>query len=100
MPPNGPQIEFIPDGSYDCPILQISGTDLQTSRELFHAIRSMRGRMVGSFMIYDVQGFEKCRNPELEIEIAETDIGVQRSPNGRGFRCTLSYDGWIGLRIS
>lgn len=92
-----PKIEFIPDGSDDCPILQISGTDFQTSRELFHAVRSMRDSMAGSFMICDVQGFEGCRSPELEFEIAETNIGVQWLPNKGRFRCALSYEGWTSF---
>lgn len=95
MPSEGPRIEFIADGSDDCPILQIFGADLQSARELFHSIRVLRDRMAGSFMIHGVQGFEKCRNPELTLEVSDTDVGVQRLPNGDGFRCALSYDGWI-----
>ena len=95
MPSDGPKIEFIADGSDDCPILQFSGTDLETSRELFHEIRALRDRMAGSFLIHEVQGFENCRNPELTLEVSEADLGVQRSATGDGFRCALSYDGWI-----
>ena len=94
MTPEGPQIEFIAEGSEDCPLLQISGSDLQSSRELFHAIRGMRDRMVGGFMMHDVPGFEECRRPELAFEITDSNLGVQRSSGGGGFRWALSYDGW------
>ena len=89
-----PSINFIQDGSKDCPILQISGTDLQTSRELFHAIRTLRDSMAGSFIIHEVFGFENCKVPALTFEISHSDIGVQKARSGDGFTCTLSYDGW------
>lgn len=95
MPSDGPKIELIADGSDDCPILLISGTDLETSRELLHKIRALRNRIAGSLLIHDVQGFENCRNPELRLEVSEADLGVQRSATGDGYRCALSYDAWI-----
>ena len=95
MSSDNPHIEFIPDGWEDCPILMISGTGLEASRELFHEIRALRDRMAGSFLIHEVLGFEDCRNPELTLEVSDADFGVQRSATGDGFRCALSYDGWI-----
>ena len=94
MPSDGPKIKFIAEGSDYCPILQISGTDLETSRELFHEIRALRDGMAGSFLIHEVLGFEECRNPELTLAFAEADRGVQRSSTGDGYTCALSYDGW------
>ena len=90
-----PLIEFIPDGADDCPLIQISGTDIQTSRELFHAIREMRERMTGSFGLHELPGFENCINPKFYFEVSETSVGIQRSGNGNQFTCKLSYDGWI-----
>ena len=90
-----PKITFFPDGADECPLVQISGTDFQTSRELYHAIRGMRDRMAGSFGIHEVPGFENCTDPKLYLEISETSVGVQRIPDRNDFTCKLSYDGWI-----
>ena len=51
--------------------------------------------MDGSLKIHEVQGFERCLNPRLTFEFSAADLGVQRSATGDGFRCALSYDGWI-----
>lgn len=88
------KVDFFADGSEDCPILQISGTNLETSRELFHAIRPMRDSLVGSFALHEVQGFEDCGNPEFIFAMSGTDIGVERCPQTEGFRCSLSFEGW------
>ena len=89
-----PQIELIEDGSNECPLIQISGTDFQAARELFHAIRGMRDKMAGSFVLHDVPGFENCTDPELQLTISEDNDGIQNLAGGRTYECRLSYDGW------
>lgn len=90
-----PQIEFFPEGADDCPLIQISGTDFQTSRELFHAIREMRDRMAGSFGLHELPGFENCMHPKIYFEVSEISDGIQRSADGNQFTCKLTYDEWI-----
>lgn len=100
MNPPNPQVTFFPDGADDCPLIEISGTDFHTSRELYHAIRGIRDSMAGSFGLHELPGFEGCTHPKVYFEVSETNIGIQSSPDGDEFTCKLTYDGWICVEDS
>jgi hypothetical protein len=87
------KIEFLKDGSIDCPLIRIFGNEPASAAQLASAFRRLAKRKTDVIAIHEMPGFQPIGGCKLFVRINSEDKGVQ-SLNTSTFECLLTSDSW------
>jgi hypothetical protein len=86
-------IDYLENGSDDCPIIRVYGNEPDSVRLLMKCIADMVNGEIKSKCLNDIKGFKSINGCRFDIELSSLQKGViQLSSNN--FICQLSKDGW------
>jgi hypothetical protein len=87
------KLEFLAEGSNDCPLIRLYGfdsTEAMRLREAFRALADGSRQFIPLHEEWWIQPVEEC---QLELRLGKRDLGVvQRLP--MHFECALTDEGW------
>ena len=87
-------LDFLEEGSPDCPLIRIYGTDHDDHRRLIRAIAALAAGTVERLPIQELPGFGADPNFELILSIAANDEGVSRHGQSLHFIWALTSAKW------
>lgn len=91
------QMEFLEEGSDDCPLIRLIAVDNDDLRALVVLIERLETGAVRELHLHDepfVRTIDGCR---LTLRVAERNVGIRRLGSDRRFLWELSTDGWVGV---
>jgi hypothetical protein len=90
------KIEYLEDGSPDCPLIRIYGSDGTGLRHLRAAIRDLISGAKDSIALHQLPGFEAVDGCELTLRVASTarQKGVHQQTGALDFEWALSLPDW------
>jgi len=88
------KLEFLADGSDDCPLLRLYRFDAIGAMRLREAFRCLADGSRQNVPLHEEWWIEPLENCQLDLRLGKRDLGVvQRLP--MRFECVLSRDGWL-----
>jgi len=88
------KLEFLADGSDDCPLLRLYDFDRIGAMRLREAFRCLADGSRQSVPLHEEWWIEPLENCQLELRLGTRDLGVvQRLP--MRFECVLTRDAWL-----
>lgn len=91
------QIEFFPDGSEDCPLILIYGTDVSAVIAFREACANLANGKEQSFAVHELPGFNREESCKLTACVGKHDIGVLRIPEAGNFRWEVTRTSWLNV---
>ena len=89
------KIEFLEDGSDDCPLIRVYGTD-PAEFSSFHGTAQHLAQMEsGSSLLQELTGFRGVSGCTLTLLSGARDIGVSRIGTSLNFEWTLTSGKWL-----
>ena len=92
-------IEYIDNGSKDCPLIRLYGDDPDSIQLFIKNIVLLLSGKIKSKKINDLKGFNGINQCQVDMQLAPTSKGIIHI-KGNNFKCLLSKDDWetvIGL---
>jgi hypothetical protein len=87
------KLEYIPEGSSDCPLIRISDTSVEDISVLLDTWTSLSRQVGVELPLGLLEGMTAKDNCELVCSAGERSTGVQRQVDSR-FLCTLTRAAW------
>lgn len=92
------KIEYIPDGSKDCPLILIHGPDVNAIICLRQVCFNLTNGQAEFFVVHDLPGIEREVSCKLVAYAGRRDLGVFRMPEPDSFRWELTATSWLMSR--
>jgi hypothetical protein len=87
------KVEFLADGSDDCPLIRLYCFDITEAMRLREAFRALADGSRQSIPLHEEWWVKTIDDCALELRLAQRDLGiVQRLP--MRFECVLTDEGW------
>jgi len=90
------KIEFLKEGSTDCPLLRIYGNEPSSAAHLATAFRQLAKRQTQTIAIHELPDFQPVDECRLFARINSEDKGVHQV-DGSTFECLLMPETWENL---
>lgn len=90
------KIEFIPDGSDDCPLVRLSNFDHMEARSFVESVDLLVRRRLSEVRLDQATYVEAVGGCRLCLTVGGKDRGVVQTSTGT-FEWTLTRDGWIDV---
>ncbi len=87
------KMEYLADGSPDCPLIRLYGFRPAEVLELRSLCLSLANRAATCIALHEQPGIDAIGGCELSLRIGDRDAGVHQSGKTR-FDCTLTDEGW------
>jgi hypothetical protein len=90
------KMEFLAEGSQDCPLIRLYSFDVIEARRLREAFRSLWTATLPRLPLHEEWWMEPVDHCTLELRTGARDLGVVR----RGptiFECVLTVEGWAEI---
>lgn len=87
------RIEFLKEGSTDCPLLRIFGNEPYSAAKLAAAFRQLAKRETDTIAIHELPDFQPVEGCNLFARINSEDKGV-RQVDRSSFECLLIPETW------
>ena len=92
------KIEYIPDGSRDCPLILIHGSDVNAIISLRQACFNLANGQTQFFAVHDLPGIEREASCKLVAYSGRRDLGVLRTARKPdSFRWELTATPWLNV---
>jgi hypothetical protein len=88
------RLEFLPSGSHDCPLLRISGGDVDTCLQLKQTFEALANGELETVCISDLPGIEAIGEISLTASVGKRNRGVFRGGDSNSFHWSLTQAGW------
>ncbi len=88
------KLDFLPDGSPDCPLVRIYGFGPAEARGLHEAVARLAGGKVDSVEIHSLAGAEPVDGCRLTLRVGRKDRGVCPVPGKNSLECVLRRHTW------
>ncbi len=88
------KIEFLEEGSADCPLIRIYGTDPAEFSSLLNAVKELASAEGKNCSVHELPGFHTVSNYTLSIISSSKDKGVRRI-SGTSFVWVLTPAKWL-----
>lgn len=91
------KVEYLKEGSSDCPLIRISGKDIDTYKLLYDQISLLISHRIETIHVQALKGFELINIDGLDLYVDKENKGIIRI-NDRLFECRLKIDdsqGWL-----
>ncbi|MCC6739253.1 MAG: hypothetical protein IT452_09415 [Planctomycetia bacterium] len=93
------QLEFLADGSEDCPLIRLFGFSVEDLRQLCSVFQTCSRSPAGSHLQLHSQPFvASIRGCTLTLSVGAHSLGVQRTGRPAEFICILDPESWIEAR--
>ena len=89
------KLEFLKDGSPDCPLIRIFGGDLSNYKLLYSEISKLVNKESDSISVHNLAGFKSVNINSFNFLIDKNNIGVIRLDD-KNFECRLKISGRQG----
>ncbi len=90
------KLEFLAEGSTDCPLIRLYGFDLAEAMRLREAFRSIADGSRQSIPLHEEWWVEPIAECCLDLRLGAKDLGiVQRLP--MRFECVLTAEAWADM---
>jgi hypothetical protein len=90
------KLEFLAEGSDDCPLIRLSGFDLAGAMRLREAFRSLADGLRQNIPLHEEWWIETVEECHLDLRLGVRDLGVvQRLP--MKFECVLTAKAWMEI---
>jgi hypothetical protein len=87
-------IEYFHEGSDDCPLILIYGTEQGSWRALQEGIRSLLEGKIKDLAIHELSGFVPIDGCQLVAKLGTWNSGIKRIGAGNIFECVLTKIWW------
>ena len=87
------KIEFLKEGSTDCPLLRIFGNEPSSAAQLAAAFRHLAKRQTEEIAIHELPDFHSVEGCRLYAKVNPEDKGVCQTDNST-FECLLMAETW------
>jgi hypothetical protein len=91
------KIEYIPDGSKECPLILIHGPDVNAIISLRQACLNLANGKAEFFVVHDLPGIEREASCKLLAYVGRRDLGVLRMPEPGPFRWEVTATSWLNV---
>ena len=92
------KLEYLAEGSPDCPLLRLYDFDVVEAVRLREAFRSLATGAVRVLPLHEEWWIQPIEGCALELRLSSRDLGVvQRLPSK--FDCSLTAEGWIDMAL-
>ena len=88
------KIEFLPDGSPDCPLLRLFDFDTAEARLLRHALLRLAEGAQNALSLHELLPLEPVGACTLTFQVTEKDHGITGSGQNGVFFCGLRRSSW------
>ena len=87
------KLEYIAEGSRDCPLIRLYSFDQQELLRLREGVEALSKKTAQSTFLHDQPGIESVDSCELTLRSGARDLGVLQTGPSR-FECVLTPDTW------
>src|SRR5437870_1878238 len=88
------KLEFLPDGSDDCPLIRVYDMDSTEVAQLFAALSALASRERESIAVHELPGMETISECRLLLRTGSRDRGMVQLRGSAIFECVLTADSW------
>ncbi len=88
------ELEFLPDGSDDCPLIRAYGFSPEEAAGLVDALYALAAGRRATVAVHELPGVEAVAGCRLVLRAGPRDRGVVQLHGAASFECVLSPDGW------
>lgn len=88
------KMEYIQDGSSDCPLIRIFGTEPQGFSQLVRLFRELSSDTVLHVAVHKLPDFETVGGCTLTVAVGQRDEGVRQLGSGQDFEWVLTPSRW------
>jgi hypothetical protein len=88
------RLEFLSDGSDDCPLIRLYAFDCTEVARLFADLSALASREQESIAVHDLPGVESIAECRLFLRTGARDRGVVQLPGPKSFECALTPESW------
>lgn len=92
------RIEYLHEGSPNCPLLRFYGNDLQDFSILRQRFKELGSGALPHVGIHDLPGFQAIRGCTLTAKVGQKNEGVSQVGPGQDFEWVLTRDSWETVR--
>ena len=90
------KLEFLSEGSHDCPLIRLYDFDATGAARLREAFRSLADGSSRAIDLHEEWWIEPLEGCRLTLRVGARDLGVvQRLP--MAFDCVLGKEGWLEM---
>lgn len=89
------KLEYLPEGSQDCPLIRIYGADLGAVAHLLKAFKALGLSQGAECAIHELPGMESVDGCELFARVGKEDKGAMRLEGHNIFDWVLSAETWL-----
>ena len=89
-------MEFLAEGSKDCPLIRLSAFHQPAVLHLRDLINGLATGTVTGDSLHTKPWIEPINGCELEVSLGKCDQGIMQSGSSR-FECVLSHEGWLDV---
>jgi hypothetical protein len=94
------KVEYFGDGSFDCPLILLYGSDPNDAATLSEALGDLAHSAVNRVAIHELPGFSSIDGCQLFGSVTRSDLGLKMVASPAIFDCLLRPETWddmIGL---
>jgi hypothetical protein len=91
------KLEFLADGSDDCPLIRLYDFDLTGAMRLREALRALSDGSRQSIPLHEEWWMKPVDDCQLVLRVGRRDLGVVQRLTMR-FECVLTEDGWLEVK--
>ena len=88
------KLDFLPDGSEDCPLVRIWGFVPAEARRLHQVVTRLAGGQTESIEVHSLTGAEPIDGCQLTLRVGQEDRGVYALIGENSFECLLRQHKW------
>jgi hypothetical protein len=88
------RLEFLPEGSDDCPLIRLYDFDCTEVARLFADLSALASRERESIAVHDLPGVESISECRLFLRTGTRDRCVVQLPAPSSFECVLTPESW------
>lgn len=88
------RLEYLPDGSPDCPLIRLYDLDPRAVIVLRGRVVELAGGSRRELAVHDLPDVEAVGGCQLVFEVGGRSIGVIPGPSPNSFRCILTDASW------
>lgn len=91
------KLEYLFEGSDDCPLIRIYGGVPKDYSHLIGIIDDLLNERKKSIYLNDKKTYKPINDMKLEFVLSSTNIGITEVANS-DFKCSLTKEGWSKVR--
>jgi hypothetical protein len=91
------RLEYLPDGSLDCPLIRLYDFDAATATRLLQLVTSLSDGSMDRIVLDERQEITSVDGCKLVLVVSGSDHGVVRTETSNEFECVLTQTSWANV---